>query len=284
LNFIFSIKDGRLSSCGYDGLINIYDKQNYNIDLQIKDNCNIYYHKELSNNNIISCCSDKTLKIYKNKIVINLIYTLNGHNNDVCKVIEFENNKLISSAFDTTMKIWEFDGNKYNCINTFTISNNNSRTNILRINKDRLVSSAYSNNYIKFWDIKSNFNEIKTLNKIETYGLNAMCMINDNILLIGGHSSGIYIINTDNYQIISQVHKNNKYVYSIIELINGNILIGCYDENNKHSLIEYKYENNNLIKILSKDNAHSSYIRGLIEMNDGMIISCSDDKSIKYWY
>ena len=83
---------------------------------------------------------------------------------------------------------------------------------------------------------------------------------------------------------ISQVHKNIKYVWSIIELMNGNILIGCYDENSKYSLIEYKYENNNLIKILSKNNAHSSHIYGLIEMNDGIIISCSNDKSIKYWY
>ena len=183
------------------------------------------------------------------------------------------------------MKIWEFDGNKYNCTNTFTISNSNSWTNILRINKDKLVSSAYSSNYIKFWDIKNNFNEIKTLNNIETCYWNSMCMINDNILLIGGYSSGgIYIINTDNYQMISQVHKNIKYVYSIIELMNGNILIGCCDENSKYSLIEYKYENNDLIKILSKDNAHSGYIYGLIEMNDGMIISCSSDYSIKYWY
>ena len=66
--------------------------------------------------------------------------------------------------------------------------------------------------------------------------------------------------------------------------MNGNILIGCCDENNKYNLIEYKYENNNLIKILSKDNAHSNNIFGLIEMNDGMIISCSSDNIIKYWY
>jgi WD40 repeat protein len=228
----------------------------------------------------MSMINDNTLKIYKNN---NLIYTLNGHSGTVYKVIELENNKLISSAADNTMKIWEFDGNKYNCINTFTISNSNHYTNILRINKDKLVSSAYSSNYIKFWDIKNNFNEIKTLNNIETCVPNAMSMINDNILLIGGYSSGIYIINTDNYEIISQVHKNIKYVNSIIELMNGNILIGCYDENNKYSLIEYKYENNNLIKILSKDNAHSNAIYGLIEMDDGISISCSGDKIIKYW-
>ena len=72
------LKDGRLSSCSYDGLINIYNKQNYNIDLQIKVNIHVYYHQELSNNNIISCCYDKTLKIYNNN---NLIDTLTGHNN-----------------------------------------------------------------------------------------------------------------------------------------------------------------------------------------------------------
>ena len=66
---------------------------------------------------------------------------------------------------DNTMKIWGFDGNKYNSTNTFIISNSNSYTNILRINKEKLVTSTYINNYIKFWDIKNNFNEIKTFNK-----------------------------------------------------------------------------------------------------------------------
>ena len=167
VNNIIILKERRLSSYGYDGLINIYNKQNYNIDLQIKDNCCIFYHKELSNNNIISCCGDNTLKIYKNN---NLIYTLNLHNHNVCKVIELDYYKLISSAYDSTMKTREFDGNKYNCTNTFTINNSNFRTNILRINKDKLVSSAYLSNYIKFWDIKNNFNEIKTLKNIETDG------------------------------------------------------------------------------------------------------------------
>ena len=240
------------------------------------------YHKELSNNNIIACCYDKTLKIYNNN---NLIDTLNGHNNYVFKVIEMENKKLLSCAADKTMKLWEYDGNKYKNTNTFTISNNESNTNILRINKDKLVSSAYSSNYIKFWDIKNNFNELKTLNNIVvTWWMNGMCLTNENILLVGGYSSnGIYIINTDNYQIIAQIHKNLQYVYSIIELMNGNILIGCEDENSKYSLIEYKYENNNLIKLFSKDNAHTSYIYSLIEMNDGIIISGSSDNKIKFW-
>ena len=48
------------------------------------------------------------------------------------------------------MKIWEFD----DCTNAFTISNNNSLTNILRINKNKLSSSSYSSNYIKFLDFK----------------------------------------------------------------------------------------------------------------------------------
>ena len=183
------------------------------------------------------------------------------------------------------MKLWENDGNKYKCINTFTISNNDGWTNILRINKDKLVSSANSSNYIKFWDIKNNFNELKTLNNIVvTWWINGMCLINENILLVGGYSSnGIYIINTDNYQIIAKIHKNIKEVDSIIELMNGNILIGCYDENSKNSLIEYKYENNNLIKLFSKDNAHNGDIRSLIEMNDGIIISGSGDSKIKFW-
>jgi len=87
---IIILKDGRLSSYGDDGLINIYNRKNYNVDSQIKDNYAIYYHKELSNNNIISCCDYKTLKVYNNNN--NLIDTLNGHDYTVCKVIELEDN------------------------------------------------------------------------------------------------------------------------------------------------------------------------------------------------
>ena len=284
---IIILSDGRLCSCSSEN-INIYNKQNFDIDLQISDNYGFIFHTQLSNNNIISCCNDKTLKIYdiKNNKPY-LLYTLIGHNKKVLKIIEIKNKQLISCSADKTMKIWEFKNNQYICINTLNISSKDETdTNILKINDNKLISSAYDDNIIKFWDIKNNFKEISTLNNIVVgSGRNSMIMFNDNILIIGGgfKLNGIYLINTDTYQLISQFHKNIIYVSSVIQLLNGNILIGCCEVGNKYSIIECKYENNNLIKLQSKEKAHTDCICGLIETNDRTIISCSSDNLIKFW-
>ena len=161
--------------------------------------------------------------------------------------------------------------------------NSGNNTNILQINENKLVSSATISNYIQFFDIKNNFEEIKTIQNISVNCCwNSLEIFKENILLIGGsNNNGIYLIDTDNYQIISNFLKNFD-IYSIIKLKNDNILIGCKSSDD-YSLIEYKYDNNNLIKIKSKDKAHSNSIAGLLELKDDVIISCSCDPSIKFW-
>ena len=72
---------------------------------------------------------------------------------------------------------------------------------------------------------------------------------------------------------------------SMIKLSNGNILVGCFYKNNDYtSLIEYKYTNGNLIEINSNKNIRPIRdINPLIELGNGIIISCSSDKTIKFW-
>ena len=285
-NVIF-LSDGRLSSCSYDNSIIIYNKNNYQIDSQIKDTCEINYHCELNNNNIISCCKDNTMKIYDYHNSFCLIETIKGHNDNVRKVIEMKNNILVSCSADKTMKIWKKDeNNNYRNINTIIIADFNNETNILKINEHKLVSSDTDFNYIKFWDINNNFTLITTIKNDNYCGWrDSMCVIKDDLLLIGTYSIGIYVIDTVNYKIISNLLKKDFYeIFSIIELSNTNILIGLKNnKDKKYYIIEYKYENNNLIEIRSKPDAHEKAINGFIEMYDGTIISYSDDKTIKFW-
>ena len=112
-----------------------------------------------------------------------------------------------------------------------------------------------------------------------------MCVIKDDLLLIGTYSIGIYVIDTVNYKIISNLLKKDFYeIFSIIELSNTNILIGLKNnKDNKYYIIEYKYENNKLNEIKSKTDENEKAINGFIEMYDGKIISYSDDKTIKFW-
>ena len=63
-------------------------------------------------------------------------------------------------------------------------------------------------------------------------------------------------------------------------MINNNLLLT--GDNNK-TIKQWKIEGNNLILISKKENAHSNSINALLDIGNGFIASCSDDKSIKIW-
>ena len=303
VNNIIILKDGRLSSCSWDGYIYIYKIENYEIDEIINVSTGINYHIELLNTNIIACCNDKTLKIYKtnnNRYQISQI--LSGHLNIITKVIELNTQIIISCSSDKTMKVWKKNKNKnkesYYLLKTVLINQIDKEsiyTNLLKINNIKIVTSEYEINEIKFWDTKNNYNNIKTIKNIEcNWCCNSMCMINDNTLLIGSHYKGIYLIDINKYDYIFKLYDVVYEVYSVTKLLNGNILIGCKfcGENEWYiyqSIRQYKFKSENkLIKVNSikvphnkKDKEFGLY--GLIEMKDGTIISCSSDKDIKFW-
>ena len=160
--------------------------------------------------------------------------------------------------------------------------NEDCPTNALKINEKELVTCGFKNNYIQFWDIQSFTNKSNIYNIAGNQNRNSMVMINNITLLIGGQDSDIYIIDTFKYQLISHIIKYNRGVTAVTKLLNGNILIGCNDEDNKYSLFEYKYEEKDLIEVNSQKEAHSEIITGLIGI-DGEIISCSLDKTINVW-
>ncbi len=100
---VSKLNDGRLISCSYDNSLNIYDKDSFELQLSIKENTNpIYTFTQLIDGRIITCSSDKTMKIIKligiDKYQIDQI--LEGHNNEVYKVIEINKNELISMAYN----------------------------------------------------------------------------------------------------------------------------------------------------------------------------------------
>ena len=285
------LPDGKLLSCSEDGTINIYNKQNYQLQQKINVSSGVVYIESLTNNNIISCCFDGKLRIYELKgDSSKLIRQLEGHTNIALKVILIENkNLLISCSRDKTMKIWKKDKKddyNYNCIKSLIIGdkNNDTNTNILKINENKLVSSSCNCNFIKFFDMKNDFKEITTINNISiNWGWNSMIIFKENILIIGGiENKGIYLIDTNSYKIVSNILEDFN-IYSVIKLINGNILIDCNYNNKNNSLIEFQYDNNELIKIKSKEFAHSNAIVGLFEMEENIIISSSGDCSIKFW-
>ena len=98
---------------------------------------------------------------------------------------------------------------------TITFQNSNNNCNILKINENEFVTSSEKDKCIKFWN-SNDFSNIATINNIETnWTLRTLCIINENILCVGGsNSKGFYLINISNHQLIKNI-LGPQIIYSI---------------------------------------------------------------------
>ena len=287
INHIHQLNDGRLISCSSDSSLNIYNNNSYELQLSIKEHSDcIRSFTQLNDERIITCSSDKTMKIIKliGEDKYQIEQTLQGHTDQVYKIIEIKENKLISISTDKTMKIWKLNNeNTFECIKTITFQNSESNCNIFRLNENQFVTSSYNDKCLKFWN-SNIYSNIATLNNIETdYGFKRMCLLEDDLLCVGGNNSkGFYLIKISNHQLIKNI-PGPKNIYSIIECLDGLFLCSIIDENGNNCLVKYKYEEENLKKIIQKEKVHNSHIYTCVELNDGIIASGGNDSIIKLW-
>ena len=283
------LKDGRLASCSGDKTIKIYNKITFDLELSIFEHSGlIYSFTQLENGKIISCSLDKTMKLINliNNDKYEIEQTLIGHYDSVCKVIEIKQNELISISYDGIMKIWILNNkNKFECISNIIFQKKGwtPYCNILKLNNNEFATSSYIDEYIKFWNSNNYSNIITLYNIINTWTQENMCLLNDNLLCVGGSDSkGFYLIQISNHQIIKNILGPNE-ILSIYKCCNDIILCSINDENKNHSLIKYKFENLNLVKVFEKEKAHNFYIWTCFEFNNEIIVSGGEDFLIKLW-
>ena len=103
--------------------------------------------------------------------------------------------------------------------------------NILRLNKNEFVTSSCSDKCIKFWN-SNNYSNITTINNIETiWALKIMCLLEDDILCVGGtNSKGFYLIKISTNQIIKNI-LGPTMIFVINECLDG--LFRCSIEDEK---------------------------------------------------
>ena len=210
--------------------------------------------------------------------------TLKEHNNYICKVIENKENVLISISFDGTMKIWELNNeNKFECIKTINFQNSESNCNILKLNENEFVTSSFSDKCIKFWN-SNNYINIIIINNIESTGTwENMCLLENDILSIGGdNSKGFYLIKISTHQLIKNII-GPKIIYSINKCLDGLFLCSILDEKENNNLVKYYYEGENLKKIIEKEQAHDYNIHSCVELDNRIIASGGGDCLIKLW-
>jgi len=287
INYLDTLKDGRLVSCSDDNTINIYKLENFDIQISIKEHSNyVRSFTELENGKIITCSKDKTMKIIQliGENDYQIEQTLKDHNDSVYKIIEIIKNKLISISWDKTMKIWELNNeNKFECIKTIKFQKSNSNCNILKLNQDEFVTSSCEDKNLKFWN-SENFTIITKIKNIETaWTLKNLCLINEDILCVGCENlKGFYIIKISNHKII-KIILGIKTVFSINKCFDGLFLCSIEDANNVNCLVKYNF-NGEKFKVSSiKKYAHEEEIYSCVQLNNGIVVSGGKDGLIKLW-
>ena len=153
-----------------------------------------------------------------------------------------------------------------------------------KINENEFVISACEDKYLKFWN-SHDYSNIATINNIDNnWTFRTLCMIKENILCVGGkNSKGFYLINITNHQLIKNI-LGPKIIYSIYECFDGLFLCSIINENGNHAIVKYKYENEEMKKIIEKEKIHEGDIFTCFELNDGTVVSGgSSDYLIKLW-
>ena len=149
---------------------------------------------------------------------------------------------------------------------------------LLLEDKNILISSGKDGT--KLW----NYNEINNINLIkefeETYcGWNqALCRLNDDIIIVQGkETTSLKLISISKKEIIKTI--DNPFECKGISLIEdkGIFLVG-----GKSKKIRI-YRNDNYECIQEIKDAHNDDINGFIELKDGSIASFSNDQTIKIW-
>ena len=282
INTILQLQDGRLASGGGDGNINIYNKETLKPELTISEHTKpIYDLIQLKNGNLMSCSyDDRTMNLYQ--LIENNKYKLLSQvkvqeKYNPRKIRELENGEIGLVAYDSIL----FYLNKNNKFDEdFIITHDQNQIgqyyNMISVKPGELVISGA--NKIQFFELNSRkLKEIININRDIRWSYdNLLCMMNERYLCVGGQNT-ITIIDVYQKNIIREIE--DKGFHNCLFKLNDNILLSGKDNGD---ITQWKISQTNLTLVHKKEKSHESIIYQMIHF-DKLIISCSDDYSIKIW-
>ena len=280
------LKKEKSFACGLgDGGIKIYSaKSPYSLQIEMNiHSTGITCICETKKGELISgaYAPDSTIKLTSYNLkekVFEIVKEIKGHISDVYNVIQLEK-KFISDLFascskDKTIKIW----NKNTGQAMLIYKNIEYVWCLLELSNYRIIFCQHS--YNGLYEInykKATIN--KKRDKIIATGTNALYKMkieNKNYIAIAGFGE-IFIVDDIDYKI-----KNNfkfggvGFLWSIRLLSDNSFLI--------NGASNYIYQiSANKGQIISKANIHNDSIPSIIELEKGILVTCSYDHKIKFW-
>ena len=281
---IYILQDGRIASGDASNNIVIYNRKDFKSELTIKESSYIMYLTQLNNGSLVSLLSDGSIKIYE--LLDNYKYltlqTIKEHSARVHKlrILDRDDKRFMTCSDDYTIKFFFKEKNYYKY--DYTFKDDVVIFNILKTREGEIAYSGYNSNgsFIKFYDLESR----KILSSSKTKDLyngltDSLYKLNDTYLLVGA-SNAILIFDVNQHKQIREIEsKNSSVITSFLKLDEKSLLSVDCNGNIKQWIID----EDNLILEKEKNKAHDGQIRMIRKNKDGLIITCSDDTSVKVW-
>ena len=256
------LNDGNFCTSSWDSSIKIFSSETYELLLKINEpkNNDVCYVSQLNDNSIILCSN----RIFKYKLTDDdkdffLETIISGYKDYIIKVIELNDNSLVTCDWEYKIKVWKKigsndDNNQYELIKS-NINEGEHLSSLYKLNNNEFVSSSNShlekgNDVLRFYD--KNYNNYKTIYNISCSELvDTLCQIDEQYLGVAlqkwtsNQIKRIAIIDLIKKQVIKTIQGDSMTCISLINSFDKLIITGGRDKTNKKSIIrEWKLKNN----------------------------------------
>ena len=293
------LHDGNFCTSSWDSSIKIFNSVTYELLLKINEpkNNDVCYVTQLNDDSIILCsnCIFK-YKLSEDDKNFCLETVLSGYNDYIIKVIELNDNSLVTCDWEYKIKVWKRiksnDNNiQYELINS-NINEGEHLSSLCKLNNNEFVSSSNShlekgNDVLRFYD--NNYNNYKTIYNISCSELvDTICQIDEQYLCVAlqkwnsNQVKGIAIVNLIKKQIVNTIQSDSMTCVSLINSSDKVIITGGRDKTNKKSIIrQWKLKNSgDLLQIYEVCTEQNDAITSIAKLNDGRILASNYDSTI----
>lgn len=241
------------------------------------EDCIVYLYR-LKNGNLITCSQDKEINIYE-KDTLNLLLSWTGHLNSINSICELNDSRLVSCSDDRRISIWSYDlKNKISMQEIIFIAHNSFINKVITLTDDNIASCSEDHN-IYIWNTKPPYNKKCSLLGHKAEVTSIIQLKNKKIVSGSGNKDGglmkIWTLDENNNKIIKQDSILNAFCYctnSLIEIDNNKVAVGGY------KII--RIVNINRKQIEAKIECHNCLISSITLLNDGCIVSASEEGNI----
>ena len=283
---IYILQDGRIAAGGNSCSIIIYNKETFKSEMTIKEHSEyIMYLTQLKSGYLISLGHDAYINIYNllenNKYLV--MQKIKAHQARIHKLREFDDDRFMTCSDDCTIKFFFKNKNKNEYLEDYTFKDDIYIVDILRTKEGEIAYSGYNNNgtsFVRFYDLKSR-KKIDSSSVTTFYnGLSDFLYKLSETYLLVGASNSILIFDVNQHRQIREIKQDNSNCFTSFVKIDASTLLSS-DCTGK--IRQWIIDDDNLILKSTKENAHGSQIRMIRKNQDGLIITCSDDATIKIW-